>query len=162
MRALAVLVASFALACSSPKSLAPCDVDVIATGDVAMTSYVTCGAFSNGDVNYTDEAMAAAQACVLNAIKANRPYELVYDAADQKGVVTGDLRVGWTGVVPMGMSTIVSHVYAGQGHDGDMGMLNVSATTCMTVTASDDCTPSVVIPCLTCTPMGTGTAVCRH
>jgi hypothetical protein len=142
----------------------PCNVDLQIAAAIGGLGGSPCGAFSRGDPNYTDQAMLAAQLCVLNALMYTQSFHLAYDA-DSTDDPNAAVRAGWVGTVDPMTGMVTLHAYAGRG-GGDMASKHdlVSAQTCDMITATPSCTPRVGVPCLTCvtsTKTGPATVACR-
>jgi hypothetical protein len=178
MRAVLLCAALAALGGCTDVVINVCNVDQQVDTATAGTTVTDCGQFYRGSANYTDEAMVAAQLCVLNALAGKRGFRLVYDADPTKGPIEPGLRAGWVGIatqVPIesidasevdggpAMITIVQvRTYAGRG-GGDMASKDdlVSVLPCDSVDAPQGCNPVVGTPCLTCTTVELGSVQCR-
>ena len=160
MRALVLVAALVLCACSAPTSITACSIDKLVTGDVGLVSFVDCGSFDHASPNYTDVAMTAAQLCVLNAVSRNQGFYLAYDASVDGS--TTELRGGYSGVPNLAGTALEIRAYAGQGTAGESSLKLVSSRKCATLVASDQCSPAVGVPCLTCAGPDTGSIVCRH
>jgi len=177
--------AAFALAillggCS--ETINVCNVDQQVDSASSGQGVIDCGRFYRGDVNYTDDAMLAAQLCVLNAINGHTSFRLVYDADPVSGPTLAGLRGGFVGnfgfttidqldmSIPDGQSisalSISLRSFAGRG-GGDMASKDdlVSVQSCVSIDATQSCKPRVGTPCLTCTlppaPLDVATVQCR-
>ncbi len=161
MRALAVvLVLAAAAGCSDDASVFACTVDLQVLSSTG-TATPTCGTFTRGDVNYTDQAMLNAQLCVLNALQQKKSFSLLYDAATAGGALDTGVRAGWVGnATPNG--TLLLRTLAGQG-SGDASVRGsvVSTRSCDKIDATPSCRPRVGVPCLTCTGTDPGAVACR-
>lgn len=160
MRASSIVAALLLGACGTPTSKTACSIDQLATADVSLVNYADCGTFDRASPNYTDEAMLAAQLCVLNAVSRNQGFYLAYDASSDGS--TTELRGGFSGVPNQAGTAVDIHAYAGKGTAGASSLKLVSSRKCVTLVASDLCAPAVGVPCLTCTGDDTGSIVCRH
>lgn len=157
----------FVVGCS--ETINVCNVDQQVDSVSSEPGVMDCGRFYRGDVNYTDDAMLAAQLCVLNAINNHSSFRLVYDADPTSGATIAGLRAGFVGTfgqttldqidmsVPDGQSisalSVTLRSYAGRG-GGDMASKDdlVSVQPCDKIDATQSCKPRIGTPCLTCTP----------
>ena len=173
-------VACLATGCDSVINV--CNVDQQVEAAVSSGEIVDCGSFYRGGVNYTDDAMLAAQRCVLNAIASKSSFRLVYDADPTSGTIEPGLRAGWVGIsslVPIAeldlsadatfdagvaqqVPVLTIRAYAGRG-GGDMASKDdlVSVLACDSVDATQSCKPRVGTPCLTCTTVALASVQCR-
>ncbi|MEO6950558.1 MAG: hypothetical protein ABI321_02000 [Polyangia bacterium] len=147
-------------ACSPPASITACSVDKLASADVSLVNYADCGTFDRGSPNYTNEAMTAAQLCVLNAVSRSQAFYLAYDATPDGS--NTELRGAYSGVPNAAGDTLTIQSYAGRGTVGASSLKLVSERSCVTLTAADLCSPAVGVPCLTCTSNDAGSIQCRH
>jgi hypothetical protein len=161
--ALSVVALGLGAGCSDA-ALNTCTVDLQLQIDIGTGTVTDCGTFDIGSDNYTDQAMLAAQGCVINAIAANQTFRLSYDAQTIDGILQPGHRAGWDGIgvlipdVPpdfagtdMGPPTMTLRSYAGRG-GGDMSSSDdlVSVQPCDHIAPTENCTPTVGVPCLSC------------
>jgi hypothetical protein len=130
-----------------------CAVEQFVDAAVQGQNPTDCGTFELGSALYTDEAMHAAQLCVLNAIARGSAFRLVYDAAQPgiKGAFSG--RAGGTQL----------RSYAAEGRFGDAGSdftPQASGRSCERVVETPSCSPKVGLPCLTCENPGQASLLC--
>ena len=147
-------------ACSGGKTAGtPCSIDQSVEVDAPAAAVDDCGTFDRGALNYTDEALSAAQLCVLNDITNKRSFRLIYDAVAVSGTTV--VRAAFTGVAQSGALRL--RTYAGQG-GADMSTSGslVSERDCAALLASSGCKPSAGIPCLDCTGAAMGVVLCRE
>ena len=158
-KALYALACSMVIGCGG-KVINVCTVDQQVTNATAAS--INCGNFVRGSANYTDEAMLAAQRCVLNALTSKQAFFLVYDAESTTGKAEPTVRAAWIGTAGGVDGKLGLQAYAGRG-GGDMASADdlVSAQVCDTIDAQQSCKPTVGLPCLTCTSTQIATIVCR-
>jgi hypothetical protein len=150
----AVALAAGLAACGPPAPT--CSLDAILTSEEQLqTNVVPCGSFTLGDPVYTDDAMRAAQLCVLGAIQRKQAFTLRYDAK----AADGDVRAAFAGTLrTAGDGTAVLRVraFAASGQSPNSSSSpQVSVRTCDSLTATNGCRASVGAPCLICNmPVG--------
>ncbi len=158
MRAL-LLGALLACAACGERVATDCSIEQFVAADPTSQS---CGSFTRGTDNYTDEAMIAAQRCVLNAIVNQQAFQLVYDADDAAtGGQTPGLRVGILGTVQGGDLRLTLYSAYRAGGEASSSDDRVSSFACETIIATPGCKPVAGIPCLQCGSMNPGQIVCR-
>ena len=122
----------------------------------AVEDAVACGSFSlDADGGFSDESMARAHDCVLDAVARKVPFTLFYDVWDQFRHVRG----GFTGSADTGDK---AYAYVGDSLGGSFDPRPVlTVQSCGSITASG-CVPIAGKPCLTCAHPGTPTTLCRY
>jgi len=144
----------------APSTLSTCYLDGLAAADVSGVGYVDCGSFARGSELYTDAAMVSAQNCVLNAIRREQGFLLLYDANDSAGQAASGSRAGYTGAVRDGK--LLLNTYAGQGDPATPTAMDfVTRRSCLSLEATPDCKPAVGVPCLQCVSTDLGNIACR-
>lgn len=150
--------------CGSNAAKTVCTVDALLDAQVSGRPYVDCTAVAaNPDGGVAADAMARAQRCVLDAVRQNQAFVLVYDLPH----AINHLRVGYAGTPGASVASVREYVYSGDvaGKPGD-ARPTVSTKTCSAVgpdaalVATPGCTPSVGRPCLTCTRASVGAITC--
>jgi hypothetical protein len=145
----------------SPSSAA-CRVDTyVASDELGQANVNDCGQFTLYDATYTDEAMAAAQACVLRAVGPTpSPFTLVYDVYDQAHQVQ-HLRGGYTGALSGGKLRLGVYGFVGDTLGGSLDPRpEVTRGSCQSLTARTNCTPAIGQPCLDCGEPGPTEILC--
>jgi hypothetical protein len=145
----------------SPSSSA-CRVDTYVASDELGQAHVRdCGQFvlqPSPDPAYTDEAMAAAQTCVLGALGPTpSPFELTFDVRDR----IQHLRAGLSGAMSDGKLRLHAYAFVGDTLGGSYDPRPaVTGHSCESLAAAIDCTPAVGRPCLACQNPGPSEILC--